>query len=76
MDEISEIFEAKIDTRLEEHAEHLKITNDKASKAMHSIIGSSINQIKELFNNMSIDISEKFVRQDNYIIEYLSRHKD
>ena len=68
MDEIVKMFDARIDKRSEEHAEQARtfaeqvnITKDKASKEMHSFFWSSMKQIKESFDSMTVDISEKLI---------------
>ena len=35
-----------------------------------------MKQMNKLSDNISINILEKFARQDNYIVEKLSRHED
>ena len=78
MDEIVEIFEAKINKSFEARtfAEQLKITNDKIAKLMYSFVRSFIKQIKESCKKMNTNISEMFSRQDNYIVEKFSRHEN
>ena len=72
MEEIFKMIDSKLDKRIEE----AKQASDNATKDLHSFVKLSIKQIKETCENMNTNISEKFARQDNCIVDNFSRHEN